>query len=150
MERTELIKKILKENEDLDFLDTHWKKLNDIGSNIKTNLPKTGSISKPIGDKLHTVQFSDLDNSWDIQLLYGKSNTLTALADKIQNMIFRGRSDSIKRMVESIANNNVKTLYKIHQDGSKESLGKGHFRWNDQAYVLTPRELEQVKIFFGL
>jgi hypothetical protein len=157
MDRKELIRKVLKENEDLDFLDTHWKKVNDIGTNISSNLPNTGNVVKKIGDKLGAVKFSDIDGTWNVKDLLGKSDALTALANKIRNMILRGRSDSIKRMVQSIANNNIKTLYKVPKsedirDGGQKrnSLGKGHFRWNDQAYTLTTKELQALKDFFGL
>ena len=98
-----------------------------------------------------------MGNNWDVKELIGESNALTALAKKIQNMILRGRSDSIKRMVQSIANNHIKTLYKIPtpeqiKNGAQKrtSLGTGHFRWNDQAYTLTSQELNQVRTFFGL
>jgi hypothetical protein len=61
------------------------------------------------------------------------------------------------RMIEAIASNNIKTLYKISRpnewDGgkrTKESLGKGHFRWNDRAYTLNEKELEYLRKFFDI
>jgi len=64
-------------------------------------------------------------------------------------MIYTGKSDGIKRMLEKIATGRIKSLSKPDTYGA-EYLGKGHFRWNNQAYVLTPKEIERVKEFFNL
>ena len=155
MKRTELIRKILHENDDLDFLDTNWQRSKDIANNIKTNLPNIEPKLKPKGDYWGVIDYSELGNTWDVGSLYGKSEALDALADKISYMIYNGMSDGIKRMLESISNNTVKTLYRGKKASDKtgperESLGKGHFRWNYRAYLLTSEELTYLKKFFGL
>ena len=113
------------------------------------------SISKITGN-FGTIPSSSLDKSWDTSALWGTSASLTALANKIQHMIQTGKAEGIKRMVDAIVTGRQKTLYRIsppneYNDGkrSKESLGPGHFRWNYQAYQLTPKEIEQVRNFFG-
>lgn len=154
MERKELIKKILRETEDLDFLSSYHKKASDIGTKIKQDLPKMGTGINKITKNFGTVPLSSLDKSWNTSALWGTSETLTALADKIQHMIHTGKAEGIKRMIDAIVTGREKTLYRIAGQGAvhpgeRESLGKGHFRWNYRAYQLTPNELEQVKNFFG-
>lgn len=155
-------KKILREytrnrSEDLDFLDTHWDKVKDISYDITSNLPKMSSEKrKQHSPLLSTTNYSDMTN-WDVSELFGVSKTLNALAHKISHMVSEGRSDAIKRMLQSIANNNFKTLYRglKQQDinfpnQKRESLGKGHFRWDYQTYTLTPKEIDHLKRFFSL
>lgn len=154
MERKELIKKILKENEDLDYLNTYHKKAIDIGYKIKQDLPKTGLNVNKITDNFATISSSLLDNGWSTKSLLGISEALNALADKIQHMIQTGKAEGIKRMVDAIVTGREKTHYRINgkksvRPGERESLGKGHFRWNYQTYTLTPKELEHLKNYFG-
>jgi hypothetical protein len=146
------IKKILREySEDLEFIDSYWKETNKrlagIINKIKTELPV---LKKPTSDDegliLKTVNFSDMEDSWK----GGTSDGLNALADKISHMIYTGKSDGIKRMIEKIATGRIKSLSKPDALFGAEYLGKGHFRWNNQAYVLTPKEIERVKEFFNL
>jgi hypothetical protein len=149
--------KPLKENEDLDFLDSYWKRAKDIGGRISSELPKTGENFNKISTNFGTTSYSNLDSKWSVNDLFGSSENLTALANKISHMIQTGKADSIKRMIESIVTGDVKTLYHISKpnqwDGNKRtksSLGKGHFRWNSQAYTLTPKEIQIVKNYFGM
>ena len=149
---TKIVERVIKESEELDYLDTHWKdtrkRLDDIANKIKTQLPIINDVKQPEGnEKLKTIKYSDLDGPWNT---YGKSPGLEVLADKIVHMINMGRSDSIKRMVEKIATGRIKSLSKPSNYGDAEFLGKGHFRWNDQAYRLSQREIERLKEFFNL
>lgn len=96
-------------------------------------------------DKLKTMNYSDIDK-WTT---HGKSDSLTALADKIKHMIRTGKSDGIKRMLEKIATGRIKSLSKPDRHES-EFLGRGHFRWNNQAYKLTQKEVDRVKEYFKL
>jgi hypothetical protein len=89
----------LSENEDIDFLSTHWKylhkKLDDIGKNIKERLSIVNSETETekISPLLSVVKSSNLGDDW--KLSDNKSKTLKALADKIDHMIHTGKSDSI-------------------------------------------------------
>lgn len=149
----ELIKKVLKEEtEDLHYIDTYWREMNQklegIIKRITTELPmmKSVPVKKETNSKLKLVQYSDIDN-WGVDV--GRSDSLTALADKIKHMIRTGKSDGIKRMLEKIATGRIKSLSKPkHYDS--EFLGRGHFRWDNKAYRLTPKEIERVKEYFKL
>ena len=146
----DLIKKILKEEIDggLGYIDTHYNemksKLEKIKDRIKNELPLIGEPLKSDG-KLKPVNYKDLE-SWSTS---GKSDTLTALADKLIHMIDTGKSHSIKPMLKAIVSGRIKKLKKpdIYRT---ESLGKGHFRWNNRAYTLTNNEIEKIKQFFNL
>jgi hypothetical protein len=149
----ELIKRVLmEETEDLEYINSYWKEMNNkldsIIRRITTELPIiNGNEYKqdPEYSKLKTIQYSDMDK-W---LSSNKSDSLIALADKITYMIRTGKSDGIKRMLEKISTGRVKSLTK---PGSYESefLGRGHFRWNNQAYRLTTKEIDRVKEYFKL
>lgn len=149
----ELIKQILKEEtEDLHYIDTYWKEMNQklegIINRITTELPmmKSVPVKKETKSNLNLVQYSDMDK-WGGEA--GRSDSLSALADKIKHMIRTGKSDGIKRMLEKIATGRIKSLSKPRHYDS-EFLGRGHFRWNDKAYRLTPKEIERVKEYFKL
>ena len=139
----------------LDYIDTHWKKYTDIGQNIRKNLPDvTTGNEKEIGKHLRVKPYSETGN-WDVKDLSGISSNLDALADKITHMMYTGKGDSIKPMLKSIVNNGVKTQYRFkNKKGNSElergSLGKGHFRWNWEAYTLNDREIKKLKEFFNL
>jgi hypothetical protein len=149
----ETIKRVLKEQtEDLEFIDSYWRetnrKLEEIISKIKSELPvmdQPSEIQSDIDSKLKLKNYSDI-RGWDGG---SRSKSLEALADKIEHMIRTGKSDGIKRMVEKIATGRVKSLSKPDWD-STEYLGKGHFRWNNQAYLLSKEEVDRVKEFFKL
>lgn len=152
----DLIKKVLKEEtEDLHYIDTHWKEMNQrldgIIRRITTELPmmKSLPVKKETKSKLRVVQYSDMDNWMGIE---GKSNSLTALADKITHMIRTGKSDGIKRMLEKIATGRIKSLSKPGKGRyfDAEFLGRGHFRWNNKAYILSNKEIDRVKEYFKL
>jgi hypothetical protein len=149
----DLIKKVLKEEtEDLKYIDTYWsdmkKRINDITNRIVTELPKLhDGLVRDDESKINLVNYSDLDNSWDAS---GYSDSLKALADKISHMITTGKSDGVKRMLEKISTGRIKSLSKPSRGRDSEFLGRGHFRWNDQAYKLTNKEIQRVKEFFGL
>jgi len=145
----------LKSDGGLDYIDTHWKKYTDIGHNIRKNLPdvRTGN-EREVGKRLRVKPYSELEN-WNIKDLSGFSSNLDALAEKITHMMYTGKGDSIKPMLNSIVNKGVKTQYRFkNKKGDKDlergSLGKGHFRWNWRAYTLTDREINKVKDFFNL
>lgn len=149
-----------KASNDLEFLDSYWEKAKAISDKIQAELPIMNPNNKPVSKgKLSFINFSELD-SWsvtDIMMkLYGKSKTLEILANKIQDMIYKGRGNDVKDMVAKIATGRIKTHYKpkpiiLHQDdGKRESLGKGHFRWNWQVYTLTDQEIQFLKLYFKL
>jgi hypothetical protein len=148
----ELIKQVLREEtKDLRYIDTYWremnKKLDGIINRITTELPiiKGNNPEKVSDSKLNIIQYSDMDK-WTSS---NKSDSLVALADKIKHMIKTGKSDGIKRMLEKISTGRIKSLSKPDRHES-EFLGRGHFRWNNQAYKLTPKEVERVKEYFKL
>ena len=147
----------LKKQNDLEFLDTYWVKANRIASDFKRYVKQKNKNSKLKKEStyLHTIQYSDL-NLWGAEHYFNTSANLQVLAEKIIWMVKLNRSDSIKRMIESIANNNLKTIYhinakdKIKQFGKKESLGKGHFRFNHRAYILSKEEIKILKEYFAI
>ena len=150
----------MKACKDIDFLDSYWKEAKNIASRVENELPMNiGDKRKPFykkdGAKLFIVNFSELD-SWNpgdlIYSISGKSKTLEALADKISRMIYRGRADSVKPMVESICRDNFKKLTKknSHPQLKGEFLGYGHFRWNNQAYTLNKKEITHLKKYFKI
>lgn len=156
MERKELIKKILHESEDLDYLSTYHRKAIDIGDKIKKELPKMGTNFNKISHNFGTISSSEIGNTWDTSSLFGQSEALSALSNKIQHMIQTGKAEGIKRMIDAIVTGRQKKLYHIsrpdehnHGKRTKESLGPGHFRWNHKAYQLTPKEIEQIRNYFG-
>lgn len=59
-------------------------------------------------------------------------------------MIRTGKSDGIKRMIEKISTGRIKKLSQIDKHRNNEYLGKGHFRWNYQAYVLSKAKPRKV------
>lgn len=151
----DLIKKVLKEEtDDLQFIDTYWretnKRLESIIKKIETELPVITPIEisdVDSGGRLKTIKYSEMDR-WSSD---GKSDSLAALADKIKHMIRTGKSDGIKRMLEKIATGRIKSLSKPSGGPyDSEFLGRGHFRWNDQAYVLNREEIERVREYFKL
>ena len=153
---------------DLEFLNSYWKEAKDIGYKIIKELPKTigtQAISKSNTGLLCFVKYSDIENSWSVKNLlskvYGESPTLAVLSDKIFHMILLGRANDIKPMVEKICTGRLKTLTKKvskHSENKKhisptyhnEFLGKGHFRWNNQAYTLNEKEIKHLKEYFKL
>lgn len=145
-------------SKELEFLDTYWDKAKAIGDKIQAELPLM-ERNKPVTQgKLTFINFSDLE-SWsvnDIMMkLYGKSKTLSILADKIQDMIHKGRGNDVKDMVAKIVTGRIKTHYKPftpteRHPEKRESLGKGHFRWNCQVYTLTDQEIRCIKEYFKL
>lgn len=148
----ELIKQVLREEtRDLEYIDNYWREmsinLDNIIKRITTELPIINSNEpKQVPDsKLKTIQYSDMDK-WSSS---NKSDSLVALADKITHMIKTGKSDGIKRMLEKIATGRIKSLSK---PGGYETefLGRGHFRWNNKAYILTTKEIERIKEYFKL
>lgn len=150
----ELIRKVLKEQtEDLEFIDTYWKNINDrlekIIFKIRNELPQITNADeiKSIGDNLSTIPYSKMGDEWTTD---GKSKNLTALSDKITHMIRSGKSDGVKRMLEKIASGRVKSLSQPSRFSDNEFLGKGHFRWNHRAYLLNKKEIDRVKEFFKL
>jgi hypothetical protein len=149
----ELIKQVLREEtRDLEYIDNYWREmsinLDNIIKRIKTELPIINSNEpKQVPDsKLKTIQYSDM-YKWSSS---NKSDSLVALADKIIHMIKTGKSDGIKRMLEKIATGRIKSLSTPDRRLGAEFLGRGHFRWNYQAYKLTPEEVERVKEYFKL
>lgn len=147
----------MKACKDIDFLDTYWKEAKRIADDVNNNLASTIEQKRiPFfqkgNAKMWIINYSEL-NTWNPQDITGsfgkRNNNLKALADKISYMIYKGRADSIKRMLVSICNDNVKKLTQPNGfDG--EFLGYGHFRWNFKAYKLSELEIQHVKKFFKL
>jgi len=96
------------------------------------------------------VQFKDLNN-W---APFASNARLSALGDKLAHMIFTGKADSIKPMLTKIVTGRIKTQYKFSQkrNGKREknSLGKGSFRWNDSAIILTNKDILFLKQYFEI
>ncbi len=154
---------------DIDILSNHRKQIIDIGFKIKKKLSqiKKEKDVKEISGKLIIIKYSDIKDSWSVQDLlfgyYGKSTTLEILADKIYSMIIKGDAVNVKPMLLRIINKGVKNLkqpgyssYKwVNINGNEKrknlgNIGKGHFRWNYQSYVLNEKEIKHLKKFFKL
>jgi len=147
---------------DLDFLSTYWERAKVIAEDVVNNLPIIVCESEKVGEFIHTVQFKDLEN-WGMSPNQ-KSGNLSALADKISNMIYVGRSKDVKPMVLKIVSGRIKKQSKpiskhdrmVNRRDSQyfrytaDFLGYGHFRWNYQAYKLTEIEIKRLKEFFGV
>lgn len=146
---------------DLDFLGTYWERAKTIAEDVVHELPIIETKLQRIGKFLHITQFKNLTN-WSISPNQ-KSDSLSALADKIKTMILMGRGKDVKPMVMKIASGRIKKLSKpIGRDGkilnknysrpkyTADFLGHGHFRWNYRSYVLTEIELKRLKDYFGL
>lgn len=154
---TRIVKRVIEEqdgSDDLDYIDSHWKKYTDIGSNIRKNLPDlTTGDETEVGKHLRTTSFSKLNDTWKLSDLYGISSNLDALARKITHMMYTGKGDSIKPMLQAIVKG-PKTQYRYKNkkgnDAERGSLGKGHFKWDFRAYTLNDREIKKVKEFFNL
>ena len=138
---------------DLDYLENHWaqkeKRLEAIITKLK-ELPKMEGRVTEVAKGLATVSYSKIGNTWGF-VAY-ESEGLKALSDKIVHMIRTGKSDGIKRMVEKIASGRIKKLSQINNSSFFLILylGKGHFRWNYKAYVLSKEEIEKLKTFFKI
>lgn len=151
-----MIKKIIKEEINdfdggLEYIDSYYNEMKAKLDNIKSRMLKElPIIGEPKGenDTIRTIKYSDTE-SWGANPHI--SDTLTALAHKIEHMIDTGKSHSVKPMLRSIVSNNIKKLKKPTYTGGFESLGKGHFRWNfGKVYTLTSKEIQRVKEFFNL
>lgn len=151
--------------EKLEFLDTYWKNAKEIAFDIKHDLPNIPSEDrkvKKIGKYLSVINYSDLGNTWSVHTI--NNGGLIALGDKISTMILKGDACNVKPMVESICDNRIKNLRQPNHsdsewrtdDGGNEkmvnlgNIGKGHFRWDFQAYTLTDIELNRVKEYFNI
>lgn len=164
----------MKAVKDLDFLSLFWAEAKAIGQRVKTDLPK-GSVHysntlKEVNPnsavKMFLVPYSQLGDTWSVEhilnRLGGDSKTLKVLADKINYMILQGRANDVKPMLESICNNNVKSLTKGKSKSDLKNfkefnttchaqyLGKGHFRWDFKAHTLTDIEIKRVKEYFKI
>ena len=158
-------------NNDLDFLSDYWIIAKELGFKIKNELPIIhNNPSKVInikGSKLNIISYKDL-NTWQVHdLIKAKDNvsvTLEALADKIYNMILKGRANDVKPMINRIITRHPSMQIKPISNKEKhrqnfegwswnkepEILGIGHFRWNYQAYTLTKEEIQFLKEYFKL
>lgn len=143
-------------NTDIDFLDTYWAKAKSIGDKIMDELPIMIPNKLQVKGLLKFVNFSDLDN-WSVSdiilKLNGKSKTLGILADKIQDMVYKGRGNDVKDMLVKITTGRIKTHYRpgtpdVYHPTKRVSLGKGHFRWNRQAHTLNDQEINHIKKYF--
>ena len=97
-------------NNDLDFLSNYWIIAKELGFKIKNELPIIHNSSKVInieGSKLNIISYKDL-NTWQVHdLIKSMDNisiNLEALADKINNMILKGRAKDVKPMINRIIN----------------------------------------------
>jgi hypothetical protein len=134
---------------DLEFMSTYWAKLKDIKKRIKEELPymKNDDHTRNVGSSknLRVMNFKDME---DWRVPSNRSETLTALADKVCDMIDRGRSVDIPVMIEKILTGRIKKLSKPHKNFDTQFLGHGHFRWNNRAYTLNQREMERLRDYF--
>lgn len=159
---------------DLDFLSLFWAEAKAIGQRIIEDLPKESihysntlvKVNPNSTVKMFLVPFSKLGNSWRVQDILrqfgGNSKVLEALADKINYMILQGRANDVKPMLEKICTGRKKSLTKkrrksvtqyqleISEVYHSEYLGKGHFRWNYQAYTLSDDEIKRIKDYFNI
>ena len=119
---------------------------------------------------MYIINFSDISGqSWGVEEVLnrcvGTSTTLDTLADKINYMILKGRANDVKPMIERIYSKGIKNLIQpnhseekwvLRPDGVNDKLknlgniGKGHFRWNYQAYILNNVEINHLKKYFKL
>ena len=160
---------------DIQFLSSFYAESKAIGQRIKNELPyEVDSITKDEGMILQIVQFKDMEN------FKGFSNNLEALADKIDDMICRGRAKDVEIMLRSILTGKIKVWsfpdyssprrnkrrekkanYDVVQfhysnddkycEGEKQEFCYGHFRWNHgRGYILNEAELKKVKEYFKL
>lgn len=144
---------------DLDFLTNYWKEAKNIAFRIKKDLPQTIGTQAKSSSKtglLCFIKYSDIEHSWSVNDLlakvYGKSPTLEILADKISYMIYMGRGNDVKPMIEKICTGRIKSLSHITTSKGLNNthLGKGHFKWNYQAHTLNKKEIEHLKQYFKL
>jgi len=143
---------------DTNFVDTYHQRLKAMANAVVNDLAKkepTGKVKK-VGTLLSVIKYSDMNGVWyNSEWFNSRSVGLQALANKVAYMLEKGRGDSILPMLESIANNNIKKLYHPYSEYSikiakefednpqkRESLGKGHFRWDFKAITLS---LEDVR-----
>lgn len=157
---------------DINFLASYWAEAKRIAEDIKGNLScgcRDGLL--PVfasgGAKMFIVKFSDLKDSWSpndiIYNVVGASKTLNVLADKIHYMIYKGRANDVKPMIEKICSGRIKKLSQpitkhqklINKEYVKplytsEFLGYGHFRWNRKAYTLNEAEIKHLKQYFNI
>jgi hypothetical protein len=150
----------MKNCSDLDFLNSYWKELHKIVDKIQKELPIT--IGKNYDSEIKvgnnalffTIKNSDLKDNWSPRNLTGYSESLKALADKLEHMIlYKGNADSVKLMITKIASGRIKKLTKKNNSykGQKgDFLGYGHFRFNNRAYTLNKFELFRIRQFFEL
>lgn len=158
---------------DLDFLSLFWAEAKAIGQRVINDLPK-GSIhysdtlvkvNPQSTIKMFLVPYSQLGNSWSVETILnrlgGDSETLKVLADKINYMILEGRANDVKPMLEKICSGRIKSqthkVKKVYEKSKHLSetyhnnyLGKGHFRWNFKAHILTESEIKRVKQYFNI
>lgn len=147
---------------ELNFLESYWERAKLIAKRIEMELPIITVNHKKVGEFIHTVQFKDLEN-WAITP-NSKSDGLSALADKISNMIYMGRAKDVKPMVLKIVSGRIKKQSKPISKHDRmvnrrepqyfrytaEFLGYGHFRWNYKAYKLNETEIKRLKEFFEI
>lgn len=158
----------MKSCNDLKFLSIYWEEAKKVAKNIKENLPKGSveysneikSIQTANNVKMFTVQYSDLQNTWSpseiLNKIGGESKSLKALADKIEYMILKGRAKDVEPMIIAILSREKHFGHKQSNHSKKmgyhfaEYYGKGHFKWNFQAYKLNGAELRKVAEYFNL
>jgi hypothetical protein len=158
----------MKATNDLEFLSTYWIEAKKIAQRIKENLPKTKKRFLPENKsgKLIIIDYKDMD-TWSVddnlKKIFGKSKTLSILADKLEDMILQGRSKDIEPMIRRIcANPNGFHMGKparrsgdAKYTGSNDSfeehyIGVGHFRWHYDCHLLKQEEIEHIKQYFKL
>lgn len=147
----------MKKCNDINFLNSYWAEAKAIAERIKEQLPMLKKSNVKSGSNIHIVNFSDISGkSWAVEDVLkrqaGVSKNLEALADKIYHMIYRGRANDVKPMIDKIATGRIKKLTKksSHSGDDGEYLGRGHFRWNNTAYTLDQDELNHIKTYFEL
>lgn len=137
--------------DDLLFTGSYWKRLTDFRDRIEKELPilDLGSTIKDAGTggMLKTMRYKDTTD-WHVP--GNHSETLAALANKIGDMITRGRGKDVPVLLDRIVNKGTKKLSKPDIFKRGEFLGYGHFRWHFRAWTLNDRELIRLKEFFGI
>ena len=110
----------------LDFMVEYQRKIKEIVDEIECELPNMGTR---------------------------RSHSLERLANKIHHMIiYRYNGPSMREFIEAIVFRGSKAQSKPswRRGGEGEFLGRGHFRWDEEAVMLTKEEVDRVAEYFQI
>ena len=141
----------------------------------------TSNVSTSNGPLMRIIKFSDLKDSWAPEdvLNTDTSKSLLRLANKIEDMVERGRANDVEPMLKSIISGKIKVWndndgprgrrnkrrekkqnykvieFKYPENDQRFNCGEqnfiyGHFRWDFGAYLLNELELRRIKNYFNL